>query len=54
MSKLLSYSQQDAISLFYFGSGGLAKGMLTEGVIKPAGVADSDPELDLVQPFFFF
>ena len=47
MSELLSYSQKDAISLFYFGGRGLTEEMLAEGVRKNAGVADSDAELDL-------
>ena len=47
MSELLSYSQKDAISLFYSGGRGLTDEMLAEGVRKIAGVADSDAELDL-------
>ena len=47
MSELLSYSQKDAISLFYFGGRGLTEEMLAGGVKKIAGVADLDDELDL-------
>ena len=49
MSELLSYSQKDTLSLFYFGGRRLAEEMLAEGVRKIAGVADSDAELDLGQ-----
>ena len=48
-SKLLSYIQKDAISLFYFDGRRLAEEMLAEGVIKIAGVVDSDADPDLGQ-----
>ena len=37
MSELLSYSQKDATSLFYFGGRGLTEEMLAEGVRKSLG-----------------
>ena len=49
VSKLLSYSQKDAISLFYFGGRGLTEEMLAERVRKIAVLDDSDAELDLGQ-----
>ena len=49
MSELLSYSQKNATSLFYFDSRGLTEEMLAECVRKIAGVAESNAELDLGQ-----
>ena len=41
MSELPSYSQKDAISLFYFGGRGLTEETLAEGARKIGRVADS-------------
>ena len=49
MSVLLSYSQKNAISLFYFDSRGLIEEMLAECVREIAGVAESNAEVDLGQ-----
>ena len=49
MTKRLSYSQKDAISLSYSGGPRLTDEMLAEGVREIAGVADSGVELDLGQ-----